>query len=175
VSSASDLLLHLTPCDLAVECDGQSFTIPAMDALGWLRLILADPLDLYQVFPTLAGSGAVECVEDAMWEGRLDLDGLQRLGLEVIGAAGDRPWWVVLRVIAAVTESWSVVHVNQASGKSLAGWLDEVWSNIMSHADPKKISSWVNEVETPPKGFESEMDFDAEERAFLSAMKAVMT
>jgi hypothetical protein len=82
---------------------------------------------------------------------------------------------VVLRVIAAMTESWSVVHVNQASGKSLAGWLDEVWSNIMSHADPKKISSWVNEVETPPKGFESEMDFDAEERAFLSAMKAVMT
>jgi hypothetical protein len=44
----------------------------------------------------------------------------------------------------------------------------------MAHIDPKKKAAWINDIQTPPKGTEAEIDFDAEEQAFLNAMKAVM-
>src|SRR4029450_10961704 len=74
---------------------------------------------------------------------------------------------------AAARDAWDIVHVNTATGMSLAGWLDDIWSNIMNHIDPKKKAGWIGEIESPPKGVDAAVDFDAEERAFLNAMKAV--
>lgn len=174
MSGANDLIGHLTPCEYQVDCAGLVFTIPAMDAIGWLKLLLSEPFDLYAIFPEAAGPQAVEHVENMLWEERITTEDVERIGLELISAVADRPWWVVLRVIHAAQGSWDRLHVNAASGKSLAGWLDEVWMRILSSSDPKKLTAWIHEVETPPKGFEGEVDFDDEERAFLAAMKAVM-
>lgn len=174
MSSASDLLAHLRPCAIEVVFDGKTYTIEAMDAVEWIVLIDAPNPDLYEVFPRLAGPQAVEHVEDALWEGRVTSDNVGNVALAAMGAAADRPWWQALRIIHAAKGSWGTVHVNRAQGMSLAGWLDEVWSQIMKHIDPKKRAAWVHEIETPPKGLVQEIDFDEEERAFLAAMKAVM-
>lgn len=130
--------------------------------------------DLYEIFPILAGQEAVAHVEQALWDGNATIDEIAKLGQETISAAGDRPWWVVINLIRSAKSAWDVVHVNDATGKSLAGWLDELWSKIMSYIDPKKKASWVTEIERPPKGTDVEIDFDAEEQAFLNAMNAVM-
>lgn len=174
MSSASDLLLHLRPCPLTVEFEGVGYTLPAMDAVEWIALIDGPSADAYDIFPTCAGIRAVEHVEDALWEGRATVADIGRLSREAISAAADRPWWVVVNLIGSVKSAWDVVHVNQATGMSLAGWLDEVWSKVMSHIDPKKKAAWVNDIEAPPKDVAVEVDFDAEEQAFLNAMKAVM-
>lgn len=145
-----------------------------MDAVEWLALLDAPAADLYEIFPGLAGDHAKEHVEDALWEGRVTQEQVGNLALEVIGVAGDRRWWVVVHLIGSAKSAWSLVHVNNAVGMSLAGWLDEVYSKIMERIDPKKRAAWISDIETPPKGAESEIDFDEEERAFLAAMKAVM-
>lgn len=174
MSSASDLLLHLRPCDIEVTFDEVTYTIEAMDAVEWMVLIDGTAPDLYAIFPTRAGRRAVEHVEDALWEGRATTDQVGQVGLSALALAADRPWWVALRIIGAAKDAWSIVHVNRAAGMSLAGWLDEVWSKIMEHIDPKKRAGWITEIESPPKGVEVQVDFDAEEQAFLNAMKAVM-
>lgn len=174
MSGATDLLAHLRPCPVVVTFDGFDYTIPAMDAIEWIVRIDGEAPDLYAIFPTLAGTEAIEHVEDALWDGRATSEDVGKIGLYAIGAAADRPWWVTLRIIHAATSAWDVVHVNRAAGMSLAGWLDEVWSRIMERIDPKKKAGWLSEIESTPEGWESEVDFDDEERAFMAAMKAVM-
>ena len=174
MSSASDLLLHLRPCALTVWFEDVCYTIPAMDAVEWIVVLDGPNPDLYEIFPILAGAQAVKHVEDALWEGRTTIDDIAKLGQEAVGTAGDRPWYVVINLLRSAKSAWDVVHVNDAAGKSLAGWLDDLWSKIMSYIDPKKKASWVTEIERPPKGTDAEIDFDAEEQAFLNAMNAVM-
>lgn len=174
MSGATDLLAHLRPCPIAVEFDGAVYTIPAMDAIEWIVHIDGESPDLYAIFPRLAGEDAIEHVEDALWDERVNSDDVGRVALAAIGAAGDRPWWVVLRLLQAVKSAWDVVHVNRAAGMSLAGWLDELWSRVMERIDPKKRAGWVSDITSTPKGWEGEVDFDDEERAFLEAMKSVM-
>jgi hypothetical protein len=159
---------------LTVVFEDRSYTIAAMDAVEWIALLDGPSPDAYEIFPMSAGVEAVGHVEDALWEGRATSDDIARLGQDAISAAADRPWWVVMNLLASVKGAWSVVHVNQAAGMSLAGWLDEVWSKTISHIDPKKKASWVSDIERPPKGTGQEIDFDAEEAAFLAAMNAVM-
>lgn len=173
MSGATDLLAHLRPCPITVTFDGVDYTIAAMDAIEWIVLIDGQAPDLHRIFPILAGQEAIEHVEDALWDGRVTSDDVGKVGLYAIGAAADRPWWVVLRLISAASAAWDLVHVNRAVGMSLAGWLDEVWSRIMDRIDPKKKAGWVSEITSTPKGWEQEVDFDDEERAFMAAMKAV--
>lgn len=174
MSSASDLLLHLRPCPLIVEFEGVPYTIRAMDAVEWIMLIDGPRPDLYDIFPMQAGADAIAHVEEALWEERVTSEQVAKLGWEAISTAADRPWWVVVNLLGAVKDAWAIVHVNGAVGMSLAGWLDEVWSKVMSYIDPKKKAAWVTAVQSPPKGSDVEVDFDAEERAFLNAMDAVM-
>lgn len=174
MSSGSDLLSHLTPCEYRIDFHGLVFDFPALDAVGWLRLILAEPFNLYSIFPEKLGPEAIELVEDMLWEERVTMEEVERTGLNVISAASDRPWWTALKLIALARDSWEIVHVNQAVGVPLAGWLDQVWTKAVQHCDPTKLTSLRQQLDTPPKGFETEIDFDAEEQAFLNAMKAVM-
>ncbi len=172
--SASDLLVHLRPCKTQVVFEGSVYIIPAMDAVEWIVHIDGETPDLYEIFPTLAGQEAIEHVEDALWEGRVSHEDIGKLTLEALAVAADRPWWVALKIINSARGVWDAVHVNAAAGVSLAGWLDQIWSNIMAHIDPKKRAAWISDVEKPPKGTVQEIDFDAEEQAFLNAMNAVM-
>ena len=174
MSHASDLLAHLRPCPVLVNFLGVEYRIEAMDAVEWVALIGWDNADLYEIFPRLAGLQAVEAVEDALWDRTATMDDVAKVGLEAIGAAADRPWWVTLRLLNSATQAWDFVHVNAAGGKSLAGWLDEVWSKIRERVDPKKWNGWVAQIEKAPKGYVTEIDFDEEEQAFLAAMNAVM-
>lgn len=173
MSGAADLLLHLKPCPVRVDFLGTTFTIPAMDVVQWLEL-LGDQVDPWTIFPNLAGQDVVDEVSDALWRGQVDPDDVVKIAMEVVSAVADRPWWVALRIIGVATGSWDVVHVNDAVGRPLAGWLDEVWTKILAHVDPKKRTSFIGEVEAVPKGWQTEVDFSGEELAFMSAMKAVM-
>lgn len=172
MSAAGNLLVHLKPCPAEVDFLGGVYTVPALDTVEWLRL-LSDDLDPWKIFPVLAGQQAIDDIVDALWTDRVSPDEVARVGLEVVSAVADRPWWEALRIIHVAASAWDVVHVNQATGRALAGWLDEVWSNILTHIDPKKRAGFIAEVGAVPKGWEGEVDFNDEERAFLAAMKSV--
>lgn len=174
MSGASDLVAHLRPCLIDVVFDGAVYTLPALDATEWLCLVEGDRVDLYDIFPILAGQEAIEHVEDALWEGRVTIDDVAKIALAAFGAAADRPWWVANSIIQAAKAAWDIVHVHTTPHMSLAGWLDLVWAKMMAHVDPKKRAAFVNDIEKTPKGWEAEVNFDDEGRNFLAAMNAVM-
>jgi hypothetical protein len=170
--SGADLLVHLQPQPIEVDFAGRSFTIGAHDAISWLKLLT--PLDTYEIFPGLAGQVAVELVEDELWEGRVTEREVMEAALSVVTVAADRPWWTALGLIQVASVSWDKVHVNNAAGMSLAGWLDEVWSKLTPWIDPKKRAAFEVQLQTPPKGWEGDVNFDEEEAAFEAAMRAAM-
>lgn len=172
MSAADDLLIHLVARPIEVDFLGTTFTIPARDALGWLELII--DLDPWQVFPVQAGQRAVDETIEALWSGQVEIEELTKIAMEVISVAADRPWWEALRIIHVAKDAWDIVHVHQVNDRPLAGWLDEVWSRILQHCDPKKRASFIGQVTEVPKGWADDVDFSGEERAFMAAMNAVM-
>lgn len=143
-----------------------------MDAVDWVRVVGADPFDPYAIFPVLAGPDAVTHMDTCVWEGTVTDEDLERTALEALSAAADRGWWIVLGLLRSVAPHWQVLHVNHAAGMSLAGWLDEVWSKAVSLMDPKHRAAWESNITRAPKGWESDLDVDEEEKAFLAAMSA---
>lgn len=178
--SESDILVHLQACALDVHLRGHSFTIPAMDAIDWLKLLQADPFDPYQIFPMLAGWEAAELVQDVLWdEPDTGPEEISRLALDVVSTVGGRPWWVTLRLLGAAAGAWDRIGGTlvreriDARTLPLAGWLDALWMIMLSYVDPKDRTSWLYKIEVAPRGWETEIDFDEQERAFLAAMKQV--
>lgn len=172
----SDILVHLAPCDIGVTWVGEVFVIPARTAYEWAQLLLASPFDPYDVFPGLAGPAAVVAVEDALGSGKATDDDLSRAALEVISAAGDRPWWVTVRVLACAGTCWDRIGGTlvregvDARRITLAAWMDAIWMIMKTYVDPKKLAAWTHQVEEAPKGWAQEIDLDENERAFMAAM-----
>jgi hypothetical protein len=178
--AASNVLVHLAPCDIQVSFDSQDYTISAMNAHVWCQLLLDDPFDPYNVFPGLAGEAAVVAVEDALGDKRMETEDVARVALEIVTIAGDRPWWVTIRILYVAGEVWdriggTLVREGVDSRQlPLAAWLDAVWSILLAYVDPKKMAAWLHQIEATPKGWESAIDFDEQEQAFMAAMKSVM-
>lgn len=178
--AASNILVHLAPCDIQVSFGEQQFTIPAMNAHQWCQMLLGDPLDPYDIFPLLAGEKAVIAVEDAIGDGEVSSEDVARHALEVVTVAGDRPWWVTLRMLHIATQAWDRIGATlvregvDARHLPLAAWLNAIWAITLAYIDPKSLAAWTHQMEDPPKGWETAIDFDEQERAFLAAMKSVM-
>lgn len=143
-----------------------------MDAVDWVRIIAVPNLDPYDIFPVLAGPDAVAHVDTCLWEGALTDEQVEKVALQALSMAADRGWWTVLKLLRSVAPHWHVLHVNNAAGMSLAGWLDEVWTKTIANMDPKHKAAWEHQITLAPKGWEEEVDFDEEEKAFLAAMNA---
>lgn len=178
--AASNILVHLAPCPIQVSFDDQRYTVPALNAHQWCQLLLDEPFDPYNVFPALAGEDAVVAVEDGIGDSRVNTEDISRIALEVVTIAGDRPWWVTIRILYVAGETWDRIGGTliregvDSRHLPLAAWLDAIWSILLAHVDPKKMAAWLHQVEATPKGWESAINFDEQEQAFMAAMKSVM-
>lgn len=174
----SNILMHLAPCVIQVNFEESEYHIPAMTAHQWCQIILGDPFDPYDVFPLLAGTDAIIDVEDAIDHGRQTSEDVTRVAYEVITVAGDRPWWVTMRILAVATQVWDRIGGTlvregvDSRHLPLAAWLDAVWSIMTSHVDQENRAPWLHQMEAVPTGWEAEIDFDEQERAFIAAMKS---
>lgn len=172
----SDILVHLAPCDIGVTWAGELFIIPARTAYEWAQLLLAEPFDPYEVFPGLAGPAAVIAVEDALGNGTASDDDLSRAALGVVTTAGDRPWWVTIRILGCAGLCWDRIGGTlireriDAREITLAAWMDAMWMIMKTYVDPKKLASWTHQIEQAPKGWAEDIDLDENEQAFMAAM-----
>jgi hypothetical protein len=174
----SNILVHLAPCEIIVNFDDSDYPIPAMTAHQWCQILLGDPFDPYDVFPLLAGADAVIDVEDAIDRKTYGPDDVSRIAHEIITVAGDRPWWVTLRMLSVAAQVWDrigAVLVREGVDSrhlSLAAWLDAIWSIMLSYIERDNLQSWLSQMEVAPTGWADEIDFDEQERAFIAAMKS---
>lgn len=160
----------------------RSFHIPAMDAAGWMELLLADPIDYEAVFPGLAGPQAVFEVNQMLIAGDAGPQDLEQGILDLLEAVGGRPWWVTLRLCYSVRKNWEAVGGEMARsgmypwGMPLGYWLDGVYATMielfMKGPKPKSAAEWSRALMEPPPSENRQVDDVANTNAFMAALRA---
>lgn len=159
-----DPVWSLHPWDLSVRVAGRDFTIPAMAAHEWLAILMPDDLDPDDVFPGLV-DGDPESVREylfqAMMDGIVTHETVERVAFDVIEAVSGRPWWIALRLIGLASQNWSVLGVEMLTAvdvakMSLSGWLDVLFVRMLQQFDESHVAMFLSRLELPPEDHRSD-------------------
>jgi hypothetical protein len=104
-----DPVAAIRPCEIDVTLGGSVYTIPALTAVDWMAAILGEPGG---IVPGLLPYEDQLDIVDRIARGRLDLDEINEVWREALGAAAGRTWWSAARLIqsAADPDTWPAVH-----------------------------------------------------------------
>lgn len=172
----ADPVASLGWVDITVDLLGRSWTIPAMPAAGWLKILWERPFDPDSIFPDLAD--AVAEVEEAILYGQLASDEPTRVACEILEEASGYRWWFTVQLAMAVRAAWPRVGGTlilagvDPARISLGAWLSAAYACCLDLMDPKKVTQFVNQLNTPPAGFEVELDEERESAAFMAMMQS---
>lgn len=153
-----DPVSSLKPWPVTVTLAGVDWVIPALPAADWLAILMAENPDPDDIFPGLLVSDDEQQLEDLLVSGRVTVDDLYEMVLEILEIASGRRWWVALRLIQVATQSWDNIgaeltlsHVD-ATVLSLAAWLDVLMLTILKTMDPQRVPMFTMQLEDPPMG-----------------------
>lgn len=173
-----DPIASLAPFAVTVDLYEREFTIPALPALDWLKVLLEESPNLWNIVPGMLPEQDRVLVEDAVALGQISYQELLDVSHDVIAVTTGRDYWFVLRLCAIVRASWDTVGGSiarlqlDARVLSLSAWIDAVFHVCCemigsSGKDAKqKLVSFVSELEAPPPGESVEFDEEAEALAF---------
>lgn len=172
----TDPVWSLRPWPVEIDLGSRVVTILALPAADWLVHLMAAQLDPDAVFPGLLPSDEEELVEDMLYDGRLGLDQLDRIFLDVVTAVSARPWWVALRLVAATRAHWAVVGADMilrgvdAARLSLSAWLDVALLTIMRHIRTEDSMMFTLQLEMVPASevAATQGQLEMSEEAFLA-------
>lgn len=158
------------------------YKVPAMDAAGWLELLLAKEIDYEGLFPGLAGPQAVYEVNQMLLSGRADEDDLKQSILDLVEAVSGRPWWVTLRLCYSLRHNWESIGGEMARmgcqpwGSPLSWWLDAAYATmidlLLKGPKPKMAADWSKAVTMAPPSEIRKFDEAENSMAFLAALRA---
>lgn len=173
-SSGADPLASLRLFPVEVTLGGYVFEVPALPAIDWLEVLLAEPLDAERIFPGLAGEDVVDQVDRLLVDEVITFDELMDTALDVITAGSGRPWWFTVRLCATSRAAWDRIG-GPVSGvditvRPLGAWLDCAYWAILESIDPRKAGEVSGQLMMPPAGWLPEFDEDAESAAFMAMM-----
>lgn len=166
-----DPVWSLQPWPVVVELADREYEIPAMAAVGWLAYLMHPQPDLdgmlMEFFPDL---------DELLIGGVVDLEETYEVLLDLISTVTARPWWVTLRLISVVYQSWQVLgpimlKAVDASQLSIAGWLDVLTVEVLNAMDPKDTTMFTSKLESPPaseRPAEPMEEMEMDRGAFLS-------
>lgn len=174
----TDPVWSLKPWAIDVELLGHQFVVPEQPAVVWLSALMTEDVDLEQVFPALAGQEAVELVDAALWDGRLDPISLYAMCRDLITMAAGRPWWVAMRLIHSARANWNyiggevVIRGIDATHLSLSGWLDAILHVMLRGMERKDQTMFLSRLEVVPEGEQDNgPEMEIEPDAFASMMR----
>jgi hypothetical protein len=146
--------------------------IPAQCAADWLAVLMADPLDLFDVIPGLCGEDLEHELSLGLLSGTYELKQVRRAALDTISAVTGRPWWFAMRLIKTAIASWEVVGGEvamrgvDATKMSVSAWLDAVYYICLRGLESSKAQMFMSQLEVPPP---EEMPEDPVETMEVSA------
>lgn len=131
---------------------GEEFEIRPTTALDWLSYLLtSESVDLHGLISDLMPE-----VEEFFIDNDLPLGELYDLWTEVLSTVSGRPWWLAIRLVAAVREAWHILgpqlmfHGVYPETMPLAAWLDAAISIIYEHLDSNAATMFQMQLEKPP-------------------------
>jgi hypothetical protein len=165
-----------------VDFGGHNFQIPPLPASEWLKVLLAESIDLEAVFPGLAGPETIGKVNSLILDGAGSQDELEQVILDVLEVAAGRRWWIALRLCVSVRAHWEWVggdlarHGVSPFDVPLSYWLDGAYATmiqgIMDRTDkPRRVSEWTRALTDPPPQERRREVADDDGSAFLAALR----
>lgn len=158
--TVTDPVWSLRPWPVSVRVVGTMYEIPALPAVDWLAILMAENPDLDNIFPGLLDQEEQDIVTEAMLDGHLEET--FSVCLDIITAVSGRPWYIAMRLIDVARNSWQVLGAEMllkgvdAERLSLSGWLDILLLTIMNNIDPKEATMFTMRLEAPPADIEVE-------------------
>jgi hypothetical protein len=160
----------LQPWPIELDLAGKAYTIPALPAVDWLTILMADSVDPERILLDLCPGG-----HEILLDESLEQDDIGNALLDVIEQVSGRRWWIALRLIGVVRSNWHILgaemfyrHIDPAA-LSLSAWLDVMLVITIRSMDPKDVAMFTMKLELPPEGEEpgtEGMEMSAEQ--FLS-------
>lgn len=155
-----DPIWSLQPWPTEITFAGTRFELPPLPAVDWLQVLMAEEMDLADIFPGWLSESEQDLINDALFDGAVDMDQLYETCLEALTIVSGRPWWVTLRLVSTARASWQVLGAEMllkgvdAGALSLSGWLDVLLLLVMRNIDPKEAMMFTLKLEQPPPGVE---------------------
>lgn len=164
-----DPVRSLRPGPVAFLVKGKEYEIPALPAVDWLEVLMRPDWGGDDLFVELMPEGISLVLHD------LEPDQSEDLALQVIEEVTGRHWWIAVRLIQTLAQTWDVMgaeaifnHVD-AEKLSLAGWLDAMLVLLMSRLKDEDATMFAMQLEAPPFGEEiPEEEMVISEGQFLS-------
>lgn len=174
----TDPRASLRPTSIQIRLGGWMWEIPALPAADWLDVLMVGAsLSLDDVFPGLLDQEERNQIEDALMEGRVDLNAMYEATMEAISMAAGRPWWTAIQLIETARDQWNVLGGRlilkgvDAERLSLSAWLDALMTSIIDNMDRSKLPMYLAHLETPPKGIEkSQEEVEMDRNQFFAMM-----
>ena len=138
----------LAPWPVTFTHRGKDYTIPALSAAEWLRVLMDPEATFDNVFLELLPEPM-----DLLFDEELDL---VELGHGVISEVCGRPWYIAIRLVYLVHDSWNVLGADmlrrgiRPTDYSISGWLDVALLTLLHHVKREDQTSLMAELERPP-------------------------
>lgn len=169
-----DPVQSLQPWPVTVTFCNEDVTIPALSAADWLTVLMSKDLSLDDVFPGLLGEEEAEWADEQILLGRMGVDELQDLVLDIIELASARRWWVALRLVDVARRSWDVIGAEltlrgvDARSVSLSAWLDVLLVTVLKNMDAKDTTMFNLRLEAAPEEEATTEDLEMDRSSFLA-------
>jgi hypothetical protein len=151
-----DPVWSLKPWPAVVLVGAHEFTVPAMAAADWLGYLMQETPDVDGLILDFFGKG-----EDLLYAGRLTIEDLYEVVLDLISTVCARPWWVALRQITVARGAWHVLGPKMLERidlehVSIAAFLDVLLAVTLENMDPKDMAMFILKLEALPPELASE-------------------
>jgi hypothetical protein len=145
--------------------------VPAWSAADWLHLLMdTEQLSADRLVVDLVTDGVHIVMDES-----ISSEEIVDLGLDLLEAAGGRPWYIIMRLVHVLRENWNVLGADMLKDGldptrvSLSGFLDVTLLQTLRSMDSKDITMFLMQLEMPPLGVEiPEEDMEMTREQFLS-------
>jgi hypothetical protein len=146
----------------------REFEIPALPAVDWLQVLMRPDWIGDDLFLELMPEG-LQILD------LIDPEQSEDLATDIIEEVTGRHWWVALRLVGFLIETWEVMgpeatfHNVDAERLSLAAWMDAMLVLLLARVSKDQAPGFVARLESPPYGEQiPEEELAISEGQFLS-------
>ena len=171
----TDPLASLTTWPVNFSLGGRNYTIPGLPASVWLMVLLEEFGTFEQVVELLPMQSKAQIEQDII-DGAIDHQEKEQTFRDAVEVVAGRPWWVVLNYLNLISSFWSRFHGRillsglDVEKVPLGAYLDAAHFAFIEGRDEQNTQKIINFLETPPPGFDIELDEQSEGDTFLAMM-----
>lgn len=154
------------------------FEVVHRQADEWLAILLEENIHWDFILPGMLNDYDQQVLEDDLRFGDVSTKELETALFDLLTVVSGRKWYTTVMLCTFLRANWdrlggelALRGLTNPSRFTFAAWLDAAYATCLKNVDPKQAGTFVSELTSVPPGYEDEIDWEDESRAFLAAMQ----